>query len=292
MLKIIFYKFFFIILFTSNLMSVESIEELIGKKIILNFADSSVCELNLFQNNDLTSNCFEGTLKYKTVTMDNGEKIISWKRSEEGKVYEQVIFLNNANILKYAWINKTDGGEFQFPEFKYEINNLLQDKEIFDELVFNKSGEAILLKKDGTWENQGKPNISSGIIVRNISAITEEYLYEGETREKCKLTVEVTNNTSIDLKEFGVSYKAYDEYDERKLFISMYGTATKIKPNESKKLRHDIPNNCDAYFNGGWYIEGDVNPYDLEAKDPNLTKDDISYFVVWSSDGILPFKNN
>ena len=64
-----------------------------------------------------------------------------------------------------------------------------------------------------------------------------------------------------------------------------------IAPGTSDFLKHEIPRNCNLYTEGGWYIAGDVNPYSVQAKDSNITKDEIMKHVIWSNDGVLPFKN-
>tara|TARA_A100000164_G_C21729555_1_gene686885 strand:- start:55 stop:609 length:555 start_codon:yes stop_codon:yes gene_type:complete len=164
--------------------------------------------------------------------------------------------------------------------------------EVTEEIVFNKKGEVILLKNDGTWINKGKPDTSNGIIIRNVALLTKDYLVEGEKRQKCEVKVELINNTPIDIKKFGLSYKVYDDYNNQKIYLFAGDSfGYKIKPGTSVFLKHIIPKNCDKYFEGGWYIVGDVNPFTIQAKDPSITKDEILKYVVWSNDGVLPFKN-
>tara|TARA_B100000787_G_scaffold77308_1_gene56840 strand:+ start:102 stop:953 length:852 start_codon:yes stop_codon:yes gene_type:complete len=173
-----------------------------------------------------------------------------------------------------------------------EKNNTENATSKVRDMLFNKNGERIILKEDGTWINEGKPSNSSGIIVRNIGLSTIDYLYDGEKRQKCELKVEIINNSTIDMKEFGVSYDVYDDYNERKMFMfSDYSKVTKVAPGSSKFLKHQIPKNCNLYTEGGWYISGDVNEYSVEAKDSTITTDEILKYVIWSNDGVLPFKN-
>jgi len=160
------------------------------------------------------------------------------------------------------------------------------------ETVFNSKGERIELKDDGTWINKGKPDSSNGIIIRNVALSTKDYLVEGEKHQKCEVKVELINNTPIDIKQFGLSYKVYDDYNNRKIYLFAGDSfGYKIKPGTSVFLKHQIPKNCDKYSEGGWYIVGDVNPFTIQAKDPSITKDEILKYVVWSNDGVLPFKN-
>jgi len=162
----------------------------------------------------------------------------------------------------------------------------------FEYLVFNNHGERILLSGDGTWKNIGPPSPKEGITVYNVALATKTYLYEGDERLKCEVTVRIENNSPYDFKNFGLSYNVYDDLDDRKLFMFADSPSTGgLRNGEAKTVKHEIPRSCDHYQEKGWYVEGEINPYTVKLSDKSANKDDAIRMIFYSNEGVLEFKN-
>ena len=107
------------------------------------------------------------------------------------------------------------------------------------------------------------------------------------------MKVQIINNTLIDIKKFGISYKVYDEYNELQIFMFLDKSIRyRIKPGKSDHFYHHLPGNCDNFSEeGGWYIVGNINEFSVEAKDPSITMEEILEHVIWSNGGVLSFKH-
>lgn len=133
---------FFIIIFSlfSFSLNANDIKDLIGKKITLNW-DNTSCSYNLHSWYQITGNCTNQVHKIKKIVTDDGFSYIQWdnvqRNNGEGS-YNEVLFFNNEGGITHASLDNIEGAEWIYSSPKFSIQEINYKKESKEINLINK----------------------------------------------------------------------------------------------------------------------------------------------------------
>ena len=185
---------FFIIIFTlfSFSLNANDIKDLIGKKITLNW-DNSSCTYNLHSWYQITGNCTNQVHKIKNIVTDDGFSYIQWdnvqRNNGEGS-YNEVLFFNNEGVLTHASLDNIDGAEWYYSSPQYEIDEIKYKDEseqinlIKKKLEFHQESLLLAIKYSTDSEKENYLNCDQNFL-NEISIDKEgEYSFLNDTKNK------------------------------------------------------------------------------------------------------------
>jgi regulatory protein YycI of two-component signal transduction system YycFG len=216
----------FIIIFTlfSFSLNANDINDLIGKKITLNW-DNASCTYNLHSWYQITGNCTNQAHKIKNIVTDDGFSYIQWdnvqRNNGEGS-FNEVLFFNNEGGLTHASLDNIDGAEWYYSSPQYDI----------DEIKYKDESEQInLIKKRLEFHQEGL-------------LITAKYSTDAEKDTFLNCDQNFLHEISIDEKE---EYALLNDVKNKKL-LSKMEKFYKIGQSEEGKEAVDIV--VEAMFSG------------------------------------------
>ena len=184
----------FIIIFSlfSFSLNANDIKDLIGKKITLNW-DNTSCSYNLHSWYQITGNCTNQVHKIKNIVTDDGFSYIQWdnvqRNNGEGS-FNEVLFFNNEGGLTHASLDNIDGAEWYYSSPQYVIDEIKYKDEseqinlIKKRLEFHQEGLQIVIKYSTDSEKEDYLNCDQNFL-NEISIDKEgEYSFLNDTKNK------------------------------------------------------------------------------------------------------------
>ena len=191
MIKTIHIFFFIFLTFSAN---ANDIKDLIGKRITLNW-DNSSCAYNLHSWYQISGDCTNEVHKIKNIVTDDGFSYIQWdnvQRSNGEGSFNEVLFFNNEGGLTHASLDNIDGAEWYYSSPQYVIDEIKYKDEseqinlIKKRLEFHQEGLLISAKYAGDSETEKENYLNCDQNFINEISIDKdgEYAFINDTKNK------------------------------------------------------------------------------------------------------------